>query len=162
GQPDPTDLYYPNLSFRPPRRDKSTGVLKPGESEKFLREQRSRFQRGLLKWIKKDPSGAEDLRGAVEAIENVQGAGAQRAFWWVSLAFFDALAKGALPPDLDTKALCNRIDQQIKRLAEGAPSVAERLMREVLYYVARAKPVSDLVREVQEAYHLPQSIPLAE
>ena len=159
GHADPTDLYYPNLSFRPPRRDRSTGVVIAGESEKQLRELRGRYQRGLLKWHKKDLSGAEEMRAAVEAVEASQGASPQRAFWWVSLAFFDALSKNALPPDLDTKPLCNRIEQQIKRLVEGAPSVAERLMREVLYYVARAKPASDLIREVQEAYHLAQSIP---
>jgi chemosensory pili system protein ChpA (sensor histidine kinase/response regulator) len=162
GHADPTDLYYPNLSFRPPKRDKSTGIPKPGEADKYLREQRGRYQRGLLKWLKKDSSGAEDMRAAVEAVETMQGPGAQRAFWWVSLAFFDALARGALPTDLDAKQLCNRIEQQIKRLVEGAPSVAERLMREVLYYVARAKPVSDLVRDVQEAYHLAQTIPQTE
>src|SRR5437899_1193652 len=66
GRADPTDLYYPNLSFRPPKRDKTTGLLKPGESEKYLREQRGRYQRGLLKWLKKDASGAEDMRAAVE------------------------------------------------------------------------------------------------
>jgi chemosensory pili system protein ChpA (sensor histidine kinase/response regulator) len=162
GHADPTDLYFPNLSFRPPRRDKSTGVPKPGDAEKHLREQRGRYQRGLLKWLKKDPSGAEDMRAAVEAVEATQGPGAQRAFWWVSLALFDALAQSALPPDMDAKQLCNRIEQQIKRLGEGAPSVAERLMREVLYYVARAKPVSGRIREVQEAYRLEQSIPPAE
>ena len=162
GRADPTDLFYPNLSFRLPKRDRSTGVLKAGESEKYLREQRGRFQRGLLKWLKSDVSGAEDMRAAVEAIENAQGPSAQRAFWWVSLAFFDALANRALPPELETKQVCNHIEQQIKRLMEGTSTVAERLMREVLYYVARAKPASELVREVQEAYHLAQSIPQAE
>lgn len=162
GHAEPTDLYFPNLSFRPPKRDKSTGVPKAGESEKYLREQRGRYQRGLLKWLKKDAGGAQDMRAAVEAIEAVQGPGAQRAFWWVSLAFFDALAHDAVPSDLDTKQLCNRIEQQIKRLVEGTPSVAERLMREVLYYVARAKPASALVREVREAYHLEQTIPPTE
>jgi chemosensory pili system protein ChpA (sensor histidine kinase/response regulator) len=162
GRADPTDLYFPNLSFRPPKRDKSVGILRPGESEKSLREQRGHYQRGLLKWLKKDPSGAEDMRAAVEAIEAVQGPGTQRAFWWASLAFFDALAEGALPEDLDAKQLCNRIEQQIKRLADGAPSVAERQMREVLYYVARAKPATERIRQVQEGYHLAQSIPQAE
>src|SRR5690242_4747259 len=162
GHADPADLYYPNLSFRPPKRDKSPGILKAGESDKYLREQRGRYQRGLIKWLKNDAGGAEDMRGAVEAIETVQGPSSQRAFWWVSLAFFDALVHKALPPDLDAKRLCNRIEQQIKRLVDGAPSVAERLMREVLYYVASANPSSERVQRVQEAYHLEQSIPTAE
>src|SRR3989475_728177 len=162
GHADPTDLYYPNLSFRPPKRDKVAGALKAGESDKYLREQRGRYQRGFLKWLKNDASGAEDIRAAIEAIEAAQGPSSQRAFWWVSLAFFDALAHKALPQDLDAKQLCNRIEQQIKRLLEGTPNVAERLMREVLYYVARAKPATARVREVQEAYHLDQTIPAAE
>jgi len=162
GHADPTDLYYPNLSFRPPKRDKVAGALKAGESDKYLREQRGRYQRGLLKWLKNDASGAEDMRAAIEAIEAAQVVPSQRAFWWVSLAFFDALAHKALPQDLDAKQLCNRIEQQIKRLVEGTPSVAERLMREVLYYVARAEPATDRVREVQEAYHLGQTLPAAE
>src|SRR5712691_9310419 len=162
GQADPTDLYFPDLSFRPPKRDKIQMVLKPGEADKNLREQRTRYQRGLLKWLKNDASGAEDMRAAVEAIEAPQGPTSQRAFWWASLAFFDALAHKALPQDLDARQLCNRIEQQIKRTVEGTPSVAERLMREVLYYVARARPASERVREVQEAYHLSQTIPTAD
>src|SRR5882762_2844749 len=162
GHADPTDLYYPNLSFRPPKRDKVAGALRVGESDKYLREQRGRYQRGFLKWLKNDPSGAGDMRAAIEAIEAAQGPSSQRAFWWVSLAFFDALAHKALPEDLDAKQLCNRVEQQIKRLVEGTPSVAERLMREVLYYVARAKPATARVREVQDAYHLGQTIPAAE
>src|SRR6267143_494447 len=138
------------------------GALRAGDSDKYLREQRGRYQRGLLKWLKNDTSGAEDMLAAIEAIEAAQGPSSQRAFWWVSLALFDALTHKALPQDVDAKQLCNRIEQQIKRLLEGTPSVAERLMREVLYYVARAKPATARVREVQEAYHLSQTIPAPE
>jgi len=162
GQPDPTDLYFPDLSFRPPKRDKTPVALKAGDAEKYLRGQRTQFQRGFLKWLKNDASGAEEMRDAVEAIEGAQGLTSQRAFWWVSLAFFDALVHQAIPAELDTKQLCNRIEQQIRRMVEGTPNVAERLMREVLYYVARAKPASERVREVSEAYHLDKTLPAAE
>ena len=162
GQADPTDLYFPDLSFRPPKRDKIPVVLKPAELEKFLREQRSRYQRGFLKWLKNDSGGAEEMRSAVAAVEATQGLTSQRAFWWVSLAFFEALAHQAVPPELDPKQLCNRIEQQMKRMAEGIPNVAERLLREVLYYVARATSASGHVREVQETYHLTQTLPPAE
>src|SRR6266705_2303058 len=162
GHADPTDLYYPNLSFRPPKRDKVAGALRAGDSDKYLREQRGRYQRGFLKWLKNDASGAGDMGAAIEAIEAAQGPASQRAFWWVSLAFFDVLAHKALPEDLDAKQLCNRVEQQIKRLVEGTPSGAERLMREVVYSGARAKPATARVREVQDAYHLGQTIPAAE
>ncbi len=119
GHADPTDLYYPNLTFRPPKRHKLAGAPKAAESDKYLREQRGRYQRGFLKWLKNDASGAEEMRAAIDAIEAVQGPASQRAFWWVSLAFFDALAHKALPQDLDAKHLCNCIEQQIKRLLES-------------------------------------------
>src|SRR5712691_2670301 len=117
GQAEPTDLYFPDLSFRPPKRDKTPVALKTGEADKYLREQRSRYQRGFLRWLKNDVGGAEDMRAAVEAIEAAQGPTSQRAFWWVSHAFFEALAHKAFPQDLDAKQLCHRIEQQIKRLA---------------------------------------------
>lgn len=162
GQADPTDLYFPDLSLRPPKRDKIPVVLRPVELEKFLREQRSRYQRGFLKWLKNDSGGAEEMRSAVAAVEATQGLTSQRAFWWVSLAFFEALAHQAVPLDLNPRQLCNRIEQQMKRMAEGIPNVAERLLREVLYYVARAIPASGHVREVQETYHLAQTLPHSE
>ncbi len=161
-QADPTDLYFPDLSFRPPKRDRISVTLKAGEADKYLREQRSRYQRGFVKWLKNDPAGAEEMRAVVEAIEATQSATSQRAFWWAALAFFEALSRKALPADVDTRQLCNRVEQQIKRMVEGTPNVAERLMREVLYYVARANPVSERVREVQEAYRLNQTIPAPE
>src|SRR5439155_26403217 len=81
GHADPTDLYYPNLTSRPPKRDRLAGALRAGETAKYLREQRGRYQRGFLKWLKNDASGAEDMRAAIEAIEAAQGPTSQRAFW---------------------------------------------------------------------------------
>ena len=49
GRADPTDLYFPDLSFRPPKRDKILAPLKAADADKTLREQRGRYQRGLLK-----------------------------------------------------------------------------------------------------------------
>src|SRR5712671_2962360 len=45
GQADPTDLYFPDLSFRPPKRDKIQIALKPGEADKNLRERSRRHAR---------------------------------------------------------------------------------------------------------------------
>ena len=126
---DPVDLYFPDLSGRPPSRDTiPVGRVPEGQDMQF-REQRGRFQRGLLKWIKGDAGGAEDMRAAVEATELVQAAASQRVFWWVALAFFDALVANALREGVDAKRLCYRIDQQFRRLVEGSQNVAERLLR---------------------------------
>jgi chemosensory pili system protein ChpA (sensor histidine kinase/response regulator) len=157
--PDPIDLYYPDLSRRPPRREHPAIEVRPEQMPLYLRRQRARYQRGLLKWLRQDWTGVEGMRVAVAAVEAVQTNPAQRAFWWVALGFFDALAGRAVPAQPAIQRLCNRIEQQLKRVIEGPAAVAERLMREALFTVARAKPVTDHVRHVHEVYELGHTIP---
>jgi chemosensory pili system protein ChpA (sensor histidine kinase/response regulator) len=156
---DPVDLYYPDLTRRPPRREKAPVELPAGQAAKYYRDQRGRYQRGLLKWIKKDSSGVEDMRAAVAAVEAAQTNPASRAFWWVALGFFDALFAKAIADQATVTRLANRVEQQLKRLMEGSATVAERLMREALFAVARARPVTEHVRNVQEVFQLAGSVP---
>ena len=158
---DPVDLYYPDLLQRPPRREKPPVELGAGEAAAYYREQRGRYQRGLLKWIKKDGSGVEDMRAAVAAVEAAQTNPASRTFWWVALGFFDALFAKALTDAPLISRLANRVEQQLKRLMEGSATVAERLMREALFAVARARPATEHVRNVQEVFRLAGSVPAA-
>ena len=73
-----------------------------------------------------------------------------------------ALSDGTLPAEVDVKQLCARIDLQIRRLLEGSKNVAERLMRDALYYVAQADSNSDLVRQVKNTYQLANALPAAQ
>ena len=156
---DPVDLYYPDLLQRPPRREKPPVELTAADAAAYYRDQRGRYQRGLLKLIKKDLSGVEDMRAAVAAVEAAQTNPASRTFWWVSLGFFDALfAKAITDAPLITR-LANRVEQQLKRLMEGSATVAERLMREALFAVARARPATEHVRNVQEVFRLAGTMP---
>ncbi|MCX7893383.1 MAG: Hpt domain-containing protein, partial [Burkholderiales bacterium] len=157
--PDPVDLYFPDIAQRPPRRDRAPVTVAGAAAAAYYKEQRGRYQRGLLKWIKKDPTGAEDMRAAVAAVEAAQTAPQSRAFWWAALGFFDALVARALPDDPRIGRLANRIEQQIKRLMEGSATVSERLMRETLFQVARARPATEHLRAVQEVYGLAGSVP---
>ncbi|MDE2584294.1 MAG: Hpt domain-containing protein, partial [Betaproteobacteria bacterium] len=80
---NPTDLFFPNLEVRPPRR--AAVALPPTELVQRLRAERGRFQRGLLAWLKGDRAGLGEMRAALEAIEATQDVPAARAFWWVAL-----------------------------------------------------------------------------
>ena len=158
---DPVDLYYPDLSQRPPRRDRPPVELAAAQAPAYYREQRGRYQRGLLKYLKKDWSGVEDMRAAVAAVEAAQTNPGSRAFWWVALGFFDALFAKAVTDQALIARLANRVEQQLKRLMDGSGTVAERMMREVLYAVARARPATEHVRAVQDVYRLGDSVPAA-
>ncbi|MCC6608507.1 MAG: Hpt domain-containing protein [Burkholderiales bacterium] len=157
--PEAVDLYYPDLTRRPPRRERAPVTVAGEALTQHYRDARARYQRGLLKLLKKDPTGAEDMRAAVAAVEAAQSVPAQRAFWWVALGFFDALVARAIPDSPLLMRLCNRIEHQLKRLVEGSTNVAERLMREALFAVARARPATEHLRAVQEVFELAGSLP---
>jgi chemosensory pili system protein ChpA (sensor histidine kinase/response regulator) len=164
---DQADLYFPDLSPRPPRRERMPVTLHSEEAPRYFRDQRTRYQRGFLKWLKNDANrndtsgneGALEMFEAVRAIEQTQGLTSQRSFWWAAQAFFEALVQGALPADLDARRICNRVEAQLRRLVEGSQNVAERLMREVLYGIALARPVTPAIEEVQQTFRLAGTVP---
>ncbi len=160
----PSDLFFPDLGIRPPRRAALAAPMAQAEFQRLLRQERARFQRGLLSWLL-DPqnrTGVSEMLGAVKRIEATQDAAAARSFWWVSIAFLCALAEGSLPTEPHIKQLCARIDLQIRRLLEGSKNVAERLMRDALYCVAQADSKNSTVQQVKETYRLHAAIPPAE
>ncbi|MBK7900122.1 MAG: Hpt domain-containing protein [Betaproteobacteria bacterium] len=103
------------------------------------------------------------MRQALNTIEATQETPAHRAFWWVSVAFLEALADGAVASEMEARQLCGRIDLQIRRLLEGSRNVAERLMRDALYYVAKAPAENgDVARAVRSGFGLDSLVPAAE
>lgn len=159
-----TDLFYPDLSARPPRRDQAAKGRPNVDFSKLVRQERARFQRGFLAWLRspQDRSGIKEMLDAVKRVESLQEAGSARAFWWVATGLLSALVEGTLPAEKNVKQLCARIDLQMRRLLEGSKNVAERLMRDALYYVASADSDNKTVSQVKEAYHLQAAIPTTE
>ena len=162
------DLYFPDLNLHPPPREEHPVRLSAADLDTYLRGQRTRFQRGFLNWLKEltDKSSIADMLAAVDGIESTQLVPAQRAFWWAAGAFYQALAEGGLAPEPGVKQLCSKIEQQMRRMTEGSPAVPERLMREVLYWIARAAmtdlATNERVREAQQAFRLEGSLPSVE
>ncbi|MDX9945227.1 MAG: Hpt domain-containing protein, partial [Azonexus sp.] len=88
------DLFFPDLSQRPPRSSLQPPSLSAEELKNVLKKQRSRFQRGLLLWLKQRESAVEGRQlmfDAVAAIEAVQQSSGARSFWWVAQAFLESL-----------------------------------------------------------------------
>ncbi|MDP2809386.1 MAG: Hpt domain-containing protein [Rhodocyclaceae bacterium] len=158
-EPPPSDLFFPDLSLRPPRREREPAPLADDVLAARLKAARLGFERGLLKWLRQDPKGLTEMRNSVAVIEMTQTAPAARAFWWVTLALLDAIGADALPADPAIRRLCGRIDAQIRKLLEGSRTVAERLMRDTLYHVAMTGPAGDHVECVRAAYRLADLIP---
>ena len=157
----PTDLFYPDLSPRAPK-IASGKTVTPKKLPSYLVKQRRLYQRGLLAWLRGDEEGARVMRDAVQGIEDVQTHSAQRSFWWAVGALLEGIVEKGVESGFGVKQLCGRVDLQIRRFVEGSAKVADRMRREVLYYVAISAPVGPQVQAVQRAYRLPGLIPTAD
>ncbi|KYC28895.1 hypothetical protein ACY05_03245 [Sterolibacterium denitrificans] len=175
--PAPADLFYPDLAVCPPRREKEPAALAPAALTARLKAARLGFQRGMLKWLKGEARGLTEMRNSLAVIELTQAPPAARAFWWVALAFLDALIVDGLAVDASVKRLCARIDAQIARLLEAeadqearrdkgeADAAGKKLLREMLYCVAIASTAgatTDHIACVRAAYRLAELIPEAD
>jgi chemosensory pili system protein ChpA (sensor histidine kinase/response regulator) len=157
----PTDLFYPDLGPRAPR-IAPREIVPANKLPSHLIKQRRHYQRGLLAWLRGDDDGGRAMRDAIAGIEDITTQSSLRAFWWTVGALLEALVEKGLEPGFGVKQLAARVDLQIRRVAEGSAKVADRLRREVLYYVAIAAPVAPQVQAVQRAFRLSGLIPSAE
>ena len=157
-----SDLFFPDLSLRPPKRMEEPSQLSPGDAVRRLKTERARFERGFLRWLRdsEDVAGVAEMRESVVAIEATQALPAARAFWWITIALLDALAERQLAGDFHVKKLCARIDLQMRRLLEGSKTVSERLVRDALYFVAVAKGGGEQVQQVKQVYQLESLVPV--
>jgi chemosensory pili system protein ChpA (sensor histidine kinase/response regulator) len=157
----PTDLFYPDLAPRAPRIT-SRETVAPNRLPSHMVKQRRLYQRGMLAWLRGDDTGAAVMRDAVAGIEDITAQGSLRAFWWTVGALLEGIVENGLDRGFGVKQLCARVDLQIRRVAEGSGKVADRLRREVLYFVAICAPVAPQVQAVQRAFKLSGLIPSAE
>jgi chemosensory pili system protein ChpA (sensor histidine kinase/response regulator) len=151
------DLFFPNLAIELPG-PPAGAPLDDAVLVKALSLQRAQYQQGLLKMLKgADNSEAlRQMQAAVAAVESMQAARSNRAFWTAATAFFDAFVFGGLDVSPSAKPLFAKLDQQMKQLMDGSARVAERLFRDLLLAIGRARPVSERITLLKEAYRIEQ------
>ncbi len=154
-----SDLFFPDLTQRPPRREVESEALAPEAVLARWKMARLGFQRGLLKWIKSDASGLREMRNSTSLIEQTQLQPSARAPWWVALAVFDALVLDGVTVDASVKRVASRLDAQIKKLIEGSSTVSERMLRDMLYIVAVSTHNNEHIDNVRYAYRLAELMP---
>ena len=127
---------------------------------------RSRFQLGLLGWIKGGSGGDElgNMQQVATALEQAASEPDVHQLWWVVGGVIEALLEGGLDTGVAIKRLMGQVDREIKRLAaEGESAYSQKapteLLNNLLYYVARATSQTDRVTQIREAYSLIDLIP---
>ena len=154
------DLFFPDLEPQPPAHPNPKKLSKE-QLGPFLQGERARFQRGLLGMLRNQPDGLKEMHAALDGFYQVAPQLPEpRALWWVAQGLVEGLAKA---PDAEwlatAKALCNKIDFQMRDLAGGAGKVNEVLLRDIMYLIAKSKPISNRLREVRHLYRLDSLFP---
>jgi chemosensory pili system protein ChpA (sensor histidine kinase/response regulator) len=159
------DLFFPDVAVATPVHP-NMRAMPEEELPAFLQAQRTRFQRGLLAWLRGNAAGLEEMRQTVDALHQIATQLPEpRALWWTAGALIDALAKdaGGNAEWLSAaKVVCNRIDFQIRDLAAGGAKNGDALLRELLYNVARREAATPRIKQVKQLYQLESLFPRLE
>ncbi|HEY8119566.1 MAG TPA: Hpt domain-containing protein [Methylophilaceae bacterium] len=154
-----SELFFPDTSLRAPK-DLPSRELDEAALPGYIAEQRGQFQKSLLSWLKDaSPEGLDNIRSAIENVQQVQQQGAQKTLWWVVSAFTDALSQIEIAQNASVKRLCRRLDQQLKSLSEGAARASGNLLRDALYFVALSAPDTERISKVKNIFELDNLLP---
>jgi chemosensory pili system protein ChpA (sensor histidine kinase/response regulator) len=154
------ELFFPDLRARAQDRV-ANDRLTPEALVAEVKTARGLFQRGLLAFLRnvEAEQGLMRMRDALAAIERIAPSQASQTFWWACVGFVDSLIAHGVEADFYVKQLLARIDLQMRRLMEGSPQVAERLLRDALFFVAKSRSLDGRAAEVRATFGLDRYLP---
>ncbi len=154
------ELFFPDLRTRAHARAASEGLTQEALAAQ-VKTARGLFQRGLLAFLRnlEADQGLQRMREALAAIERIAPSQASQTFWWACVGFVDSLIAQNVEADFHVKQLLARVDLQMRRLIEGSPQVAERLLRDALFFVAKSQALDGRAAEVRTTFGLDRYLP---
>ena len=154
------ELFFPDLQVRGAGKAAGAGLSQDALAAE-VKTARGLFQRGLLAFLRnvEAEQGLQRMREALAAIERIAPSQASQTFWWACVGFIDSLIARGVEADFHVKQLLARVDLQMRRLIEGSPQVAERLLRDALFFVAKSQTMDGRAAEVRSSLGLDRYLP---
>ncbi|MBU2640619.1 MAG: Hpt domain-containing protein [Gammaproteobacteria bacterium] len=154
------ELFFPDLQVRVAGKASGGGLSQDALATE-VKTARALFQRGLLAFLRNVEAGPglQRMREALAAIERIAPSQASQTFWWACVGFVDSLIAHGVEADFHVKQLLARVDLQMRRLMEGSPQVAERLLRDALFFVAKSQTMDGRAAEVRTSLGLDRYLP---
>jgi chemosensory pili system protein ChpA (sensor histidine kinase/response regulator) len=155
------ELFSPDLSVRPPPAAQPASMLAETEYRDFAKQLRGTFQPALLDWLR-DTSSKQPLRLIMDVFEQLQakaGFAVIEQLFWAAGGLLEALIDDGLEVTAERKKLFARLDQQIKKVIDGAEKSVlrhstESLTNAILWDVAHAKSTGSKVTQLNQAFEL--------
>lgn len=155
------ELFDPDLSVRPPPSEQPAD--KPAEAEypELAKQLRGTFQPALLDWLR-DTANKKPLHPIAEVFEQLQAKASSAVLeqlFWITGGLLEALMDDGLEVTAERKKLFARLDQQIKKVIDGAEksvlrNSSEALVRAILWEVTQAKSQGPKVTQLKRAFDL--------
>lgn len=125
---------------------------------------RKRFEKALLHLLsQKDPQLLQDsvlqLQHLLAQVWHAQPSSQSRAFWAVMHGFAELAADQKLYSEQQVKQVFGRINLQIRKLVEGTPTLPDSLLRDALFFIARAEQHPVNAAQIHAAYGLEGQVP---
>ncbi|GAB3427174.1 hypothetical protein GCM10027395_11370 [Giesbergeria sinuosa] len=131
----PADLWPVERRFREPATAVEAAPMGYGP------EARSRLDQAVLKIVKTgSPEAARDLRHLSVGLAAGSTDKSVRTFWKICAGFFEAFALGLFAADVYAKRAASRVLMQYATLAKGDTNLTDRLVQDLLFFCAQAKP----------------------
>ncbi|MGV3681135.1 MAG: Hpt domain-containing protein [Acidovorax sp.] len=129
----PADLWPVERRFREPE------VTIPAQPLPYGPQARGQLDAAVLRIVKSgDLKAARAMYDTCLGFVAAQQDRQSRAFWKICAAFFEAFAGGLLPPDVYVKRVASRVLMQYATLAKGDPTIADRLVQDLLFFCSQA------------------------
>ena len=155
------DLFFPDMKPVAPAHP-APQVLSGADLVKFVTAHRALYQRGLLAWLQtgNNRDGLTKMHGAMESLRQVaaQIPGTQ-SLWWIATAFIEALAQTKPDWSAQFKPFVSRIDRFMREWVDGRAPDPAPLVRDLLYALAHAEPVTKRIRELKALYQIDSQLP---
>ena len=159
------DLFQPDLDTRPAHSDAAT---KPSETNyaATTRSLRPAFQAVLLNWLRDTHNRQHlvELGTLVERLQHEAPLPVVEQMYWVARGYLDTLVADSAEPGNDRKRLLARLEQQLKKIAEGNDrslirNSSEALTRAMLYEIGLTRSNSGYAAEIRRAFALDALLP---
>ena len=163
------DLFFPDPTCDTPAHADPRNIT-PSVIPALLKELRSRYQRGLLGWLKESakPDGLVQMHDVLDMLHKISaGLPEPRGLWWAGIALIDAAIE-ALPDPLQAdwiarvKPACSRIDFLLRDLAVQAHADTHPAQRDVLYAIALSRSANAQLQAVRACFSLDSLVPAAQ
>ena len=163
-------LFFPDVSAAADIYDSDTEEIEIAKSQEDIaeiaRKSRHLYQLGLLGWFRNNIV-EEAFKRMEKVIRRLRAASRHdrtKRLWWISLTIIESLQHDGVESSVALKSLMGKVDRQIKSLADMGEDdfvkqLPDQLTKNLLYYVAQSKPVTNRIKRVQQTFNLNKYLP---